>query len=281
MTGQKDLVTEYKEEKGPSVTFGGDGKGYTRGFGVLNNGTTTFRRVAYVDGLKHNLLSISQLCDKDYEGRFSKKACSMQNGVAERRNRTIIEAARSMLSDSHLPTQFWDEVFFILNNKDHLGKFDPKADDGIFLGYSSILKVYRVFNKRRQYVEETIHVTFDETRSANSKPIADNEDLNAWMFSHYRETEPFFLNHQHSNPPAADDDPNIIPPNAESNSWISAEPLNTLLPLDPSSSEHLSENNGLSDTQQLTADERKASSLVNIPIVDPTTDMSDHAPAQR
>ncbi|KAI3697732.1 hypothetical protein L6452_30829 [Arctium lappa] len=79
MTGQKDLLTEYKEEKGPSVTFGGNGKGYTRGFGVLNNGTTTFRRVAYVDGLKHNLLSISQLCDKDYEVHFSKKACLVVN----------------------------------------------------------------------------------------------------------------------------------------------------------------------------------------------------------
>ncbi|KAI3718223.1 hypothetical protein L6452_19085 [Arctium lappa] len=79
MTGQRDLLTEYKEEKGPSVTFGGNGKGYTRGFGVLSNGTTTFRRVAYVDGLKHNLLSISQLCDKDYEVRFTKKACSVLN----------------------------------------------------------------------------------------------------------------------------------------------------------------------------------------------------------
>ncbi|KAI3702325.1 hypothetical protein L6452_28059 [Arctium lappa] len=79
MTGQKDLLTEYKEEKGPSVTFGGNGKGYTRGFGVLSNATTTFRRVVYVYGLKHNLLSISQLCDKDYEVSFSKKACSVVN----------------------------------------------------------------------------------------------------------------------------------------------------------------------------------------------------------
>ncbi|KAI3665330.1 hypothetical protein L6452_43954 [Arctium lappa] len=521
MTGQRDLLTEYKEEKGPSVTFGGNGKGYTQGFGVLSNGTTTFRRVAYVDGLKHNLLSISQLCDKDYEVRFTKKACSVvnekgklalsgyrrenvyvidmdstitdnlcflskassdvnwlwhkrlshlnfktlnslsskelvsglpqhsyakeslcsacekgkqtkasfkskqvssvtsplqllhmdlfgpvniqsiagkkytlvivdeysrytwviflrcksdtpeelisfvkkmevlnnltvrsirsdhgtefknsslnnffedkgishnfssvrtpqQNGVAERRNRTIIEAARSMLSDSHLPTQFWAEAVntacftqnrsliikrfgktayelfvgrkpsisflhifgcqcFILNNRDQLGKFDPKADDGIFLGYSSISKAYRVFNKRRQTVEETIHVTFDETRSANSKPIADNEELNAWMLSHYRETEPFFSNHQHSDPPVADDDPNIIHPTAESNSWVSAEPLNTLLPSNLPSSENLSSES----TQQLIADEPQSSSSVNIQIVDPTSELSNNAPAQR
>ncbi|KAI3771392.1 hypothetical protein L6452_02556 [Arctium lappa] len=227
-----------------------------------------------------------------------------------------------MLSDSHLPTQFWFkavnttcftqnrslivkrfgkttyELFhgrkpsisflhifgcqcFILNNKDQLGKFDPKADDGIFLGYSSISKAYRVFNKRRQSVEETIHVTFDETRSANSKPIADNEELNAWMFSHYRETEPFFSNHQHTDPPTADDDPNIIHPNAESNSWISAEPLNTLLPSDLPSPENLSDNNSPSTTQQLITDEPQTSSSVNIPIVDPTSELSDHAPAQR
>ncbi|KAI3668197.1 hypothetical protein L6452_43274 [Arctium lappa] len=478
----KELLTKYKEEKGPSVTFGGNGKGITRGFGVLSNGKTTFRRVAYVDGLKHNLLSISQLCDKDYEVRFSKKACSVvnekgklalsgyrrenvyvidmdstttenlcflskassdvnwlwhkrlshlnfktlsslsskelvsglphhsyakeslcsacekgkqtkasfkskqvssvtsplqllhmdlfgpvniqsiagkkytlvivdefscytwviflrcksdtpeelisfvkkmevlnnltvrsirsdhgtefknsslnnffenkgifhnfssvrtpqQNGVAERRNRTIIEAARSMLSDSHLPTQFWVEgvntacftqnrsliikrfrktayelfhgrkpsisflhIFgcqcFILNNRDQLGKFDPKADDGIFLGYSSISKAYRVFNKRRQTVEETIH---------------------------------------HSDPPAADDDPNIIHSTAESTSWVSAEPLNTLLPSNLPSSENLSDE----PTQQLIADEPQTSSSVNIPIVDPTSELSNHAPAQR
>ena len=56
-----------------NIAFGGDGKGHTRGFGTLTNGVTTFRRVAYVKGLKHNLLSVSQLCDKDHKVIFSKK----------------------------------------------------------------------------------------------------------------------------------------------------------------------------------------------------------------
>jgi len=30
MTGRKTLLTEFKEEIGPSVTFGGNGKGYTK-----------------------------------------------------------------------------------------------------------------------------------------------------------------------------------------------------------------------------------------------------------
>ena len=71
MTGNKSVLTDV--EKGPSVTFGRNGNGQTRGFGTLTNRVTTFKRVAYVEGLKHNLLSISQLCDKDHKVIFSKK----------------------------------------------------------------------------------------------------------------------------------------------------------------------------------------------------------------
>ena len=53
---------------------------------------------------------------------------------------------------------------FILNNgKDHLDKFDSKADEGIFLGYNSNSASYRVFNKRTLIVESFVHVTFDES----------------------------------------------------------------------------------------------------------------------
>ncbi|KEH19416.1 hypothetical protein MTR_8g058870 [Medicago truncatula] len=48
---------------------------------------------------------------------------------------------------------------------DKPGKFDAKVDDGIFLGYSSNSKAYRVFNKRTLTVEESIHVAFDEKPS--------------------------------------------------------------------------------------------------------------------
>ena len=51
---------------------------------------------------------------------------------------------------------------FILNTKDNLGKFDTKYNVGIFLGYSSSSKVYRVFNKKTMVVEES-----DELMSLN------------------------------------------------------------------------------------------------------------------
>nr|GEX38785.1 hypothetical protein [Tanacetum cinerariifolium] len=59
----------------------------------------------------------------------------------------------------------------IHNYKNHLGKFDEKDDDGFFLGYSLMAKAFRVFNIRRQEIEETYHVTFskdDETISQSS-----------------------------------------------------------------------------------------------------------------
>ncbi|GJT17576.1 putative ribonuclease H-like domain-containing protein [Tanacetum coccineum] len=50
----------------------------------------------------------------------------------------------------------------ILNTLDHLGKFDGKADEGFFVGYSTNSKSYRVFNSRTRIVEENLHVKFSE-----------------------------------------------------------------------------------------------------------------------
>ncbi|GJX68327.1 putative ribonuclease H-like domain-containing protein [Tanacetum coccineum] len=50
----------------------------------------------------------------------------------------------------------------ILNTIDHLGKFDGKADEGFFVGYSTNSKAFRVFNSRTRIVEENLHVQFSE-----------------------------------------------------------------------------------------------------------------------
>ncbi|GJZ72207.1 putative ribonuclease H-like domain-containing protein [Tanacetum coccineum] len=50
----------------------------------------------------------------------------------------------------------------ILNTIDHLGKFDGKADEGFFVGYSTNSKAFRVFNSRNMIVEENLHVKFSE-----------------------------------------------------------------------------------------------------------------------
>ncbi|GJX87708.1 putative ribonuclease H-like domain-containing protein [Tanacetum coccineum] len=47
---------------------------------------------------------------KGIKREFSVARTPQQNGVAERKNRTLIEAARTMLADSLLPTVFWAEA---------------------------------------------------------------------------------------------------------------------------------------------------------------------------
>ena len=64
ITGDSTLLTEFKERAGPSITFGDDSKGYTVGYALISKDNVIIEEVSLVDGLKHNLLSISQLCDK-------------------------------------------------------------------------------------------------------------------------------------------------------------------------------------------------------------------------
>ncbi|GKF55895.1 retrovirus-related pol polyprotein from transposon TNT 1-94, partial [Tanacetum coccineum] len=99
---------------------------------------------------------------KGIKREFSVARTLQQNGVAERKNRTLIEAARTMLADSILPTTFWAEAVStacyvqnrVLVTKPHkmtpyellhdpLGKFDKKADKGFFVGYSINSKAFK------------------------------------------------------------------------------------------------------------------------------------------
>nr|GEZ18729.1 retrovirus-related Pol polyprotein from transposon TNT 1-94 [Tanacetum cinerariifolium] len=106
-------------------------------FGSRN---VTINMVYYVEGLNHNLFSVGQFCDADLEVAFritvrthrgteflnktlnaffkkegiehqtSTAQTPKQNGVVERRNRTLVEAARTMLSASQLSLFFWAEA---------------------------------------------------------------------------------------------------------------------------------------------------------------------------
>ena len=52
-----------------------------------------------------------------------------------------------------------------------MGKFDSRSDEGIFLGYSSTSKAYRVYNKRTKKVMDTINVVINEASDSGSEEI--------------------------------------------------------------------------------------------------------------
>nr|GFB81593.1 ribonuclease H-like domain-containing protein [Tanacetum cinerariifolium] len=102
-----------------------------------------------------------------------------QNGVVERRNRTLVEAARTMLIFSRAPLFLWAEaiatikldisflhVFDALcypkNDRKDIGKLGAKGDIGFFIGYSADSCAYRIYNRRTKKIIETMNVSFDE-----------------------------------------------------------------------------------------------------------------------
>ena len=164
--------------------------------------------------------------ENDISHNFSSLRTPQQNGVVERKNRSLQEIARTMFLESGLSKSFWAKIVnitcyiqnrvflrliikkttyelwkgrkpnisyfhvfefecFILNTKDKLSKFDP----GVFLRYSSMSKAYRIYNKKTQTMEETIHLTFKEKKKDVDQKVQDLE----------KEMENLSLNHDDRN----------------------------------------------------------------------------------
>ncbi|GKB83761.1 putative ribonuclease H-like domain-containing protein [Tanacetum coccineum] len=88
------------------------------------------------------------LATKDETSGILKSFITKQNGVAERRNRTLIEAARTMLADSKLPTTFWAEVVntaCYVQNKVLVVKPHNKTPYELFRGRTPTLSFMRPF----------------------------------------------------------------------------------------------------------------------------------------
>nr|GEU92776.1 putative ribonuclease H-like domain-containing protein [Tanacetum cinerariifolium] len=110
------------------------------------------------NGTEFKNTDLNQFCGmKGIKREISVPRTPQQNSIVERKNMTLIEAARTMLVDSLLPFPFLDEA---VNNAYSLGKFDGKVDEGFLVGYSLSSKAFRVFNSRTCIVQETLHVNF-------------------------------------------------------------------------------------------------------------------------
>ncbi|KAJ9544464.1 hypothetical protein OSB04_024171 [Centaurea solstitialis] len=316
MTGTLQLLSSYINKEGSAVSFGGNQKGKIKGYGMIVRGEVTINQVSYIDGLKHNLISVSQLCNngknvmfkikycviykadtlievmrgnsrgdlyllcfealdtkeeiclmssglpemkfekdhlcsacemgklkgsshktrsdpsfdkplqmlhvdlcgpiakqsrggkkyilirvirsdngiefknaviKDYLAsvgithNFSAPRTPQQNGVVERKNITLVEAARTILNAFGLSHSFWAEAVstacYTQNRSlvvkryektphqllEHVGKFDPKGDDAIFVGYAWDCVAYRVYIPRTQIIVVSTNVRFDDS----------------------------------------------------------------------------------------------------------------------
>ncbi|GJU09558.1 retrovirus-related pol polyprotein from transposon TNT 1-94 [Tanacetum coccineum] len=126
MTGNKTYLAEYQAYNGGPIAFGGSKEFKNR--------------------------DIIEFCgSKGIKREYSNARTPQQNGVAERKNRTLIEAARTML-------------------------FEGKSDEGFLVGYSLNSNAFRVYNLETKRVEENLHINFLE-----NKPNVAGKGPN-WLF---------------------------------------------------------------------------------------------------
>nr|GEW75140.1 hypothetical protein [Tanacetum cinerariifolium] len=196
---------------------------------------------------KSYLRTLNRVDSSSHPKRITVPRTPQQNGVVERQNRTLVQAARTMMIFSKAPMLLWAEamatacytqnrslihtrhnktpyelvhnkkpdltffrVFGALcyptNDSKDLGKLQPTADIGIFVGYAPSRKGYRIYNKRTQRIMETIHISSGLV--SNPVPAApyvpatnkDMEFLFQPMFDEY--LEPHYVKRPSSPAPA-------------------------------------------------------------------------------
>ena len=80
MTEDRSLFKVFKSKKGGNVTFGDGSKSRIKEKGIISlPGLPDIANILYVEGLRVNLLSISQICDQDFMVLFSKGKCLVMN----------------------------------------------------------------------------------------------------------------------------------------------------------------------------------------------------------
>ena len=109
MTGNETLFLSLEEGKGGMVAFGGGKKGQIRDSGKIGRSDEhSIDKVYYVEGLRHNLLSISQLCDKGNKVIFRSTGVEVINlntqklVLTGKRDKHVYTVDTSTISDKNL-----------------------------------------------------------------------------------------------------------------------------------------------------------------------------------
>ncbi|KAK1683958.1 hypothetical protein QYE76_044806 [Lolium multiflorum] len=164
------------------------------------------------NGTEFKNYTMQEFVDDDgIKHEFSAPYTPQQNGVVERKNRTIIEMARTMLSEFNSPHNFWGEAIstvhysnrlflrplhnktpyelltgnkpnvmyirvfgckcLVKNNKGKLGKFETRTIEGIFVGYAENSHAYRYYNRSSGTIEVSCDVVFLEDNGSQVEQV--------------------------------------------------------------------------------------------------------------
>ncbi|KAK2975035.1 hypothetical protein RJ640_023932 [Escallonia rubra] len=91
MTGNISLFTSIDLKEGGNITFGDNSQGRIKGKGTIGKEPHSIENVLYVEGLKHNLLSIIQFSDKGFKVIFEASQCTI---LSLKNNETSLVGSR-------------------------------------------------------------------------------------------------------------------------------------------------------------------------------------------
>ncbi|GJW11961.1 ribonuclease H-like domain-containing protein [Tanacetum coccineum] len=119
--------------------------------------------------------AMNELCaKKGIKREFSVARTPQQNGVAERKNKTLIEAARTMLADSLLPIPFWERQLICTQDSYIAGS--SRKDKGPTQEYILLpLQPYRT----RIPVKDVVQIAQEKTseNASSDKDVRDSKDV--------------------------------------------------------------------------------------------------------
>nr|GEU53999.1 retrovirus-related Pol polyprotein from transposon TNT 1-94 [Tanacetum cinerariifolium] len=183
MTEDRSHLTNFVNKFLGTVKFGNDHVAKIMGYGDYKIGNVTISMVYLVEGLRHNLFSKKSHKPKSEDTNQEKlyllhmDLCGpirveSVNGkkyilviVDDYSRFTWVKCLRSKDEALDFIIKFLKMIQVRLKRlwlPKNLGKLQPKADIGIFIGYAPTKKTFQIYNRRTGRIVETIHVDFDE-----------------------------------------------------------------------------------------------------------------------
>nr|GEU49716.1 hypothetical protein [Tanacetum cinerariifolium] len=191
MTISLQLLRIFVEKSMGTIRFGNDHFIAITGYGDYVQGNLMICHVYYVEGLGHNLFSVYYLRTKD-------EAPDMIIDFINQVQRNL--KAQILMIRSDNGTKFKNEklrTFYAKlgivhktsiartpqqNDRDDLGKMKPKADIGIFIGYSESSRGFHIYNRRTKKIMKMVHVKFDELTTMASECNNLEPEINCMNF---------------------------------------------------------------------------------------------------
>ncbi|GJT17262.1 ribonuclease H-like domain-containing protein, partial [Tanacetum coccineum] len=203
MTGNRSYLTDYEEIDGGFVAFGGNSKGgkITGKDFKLTDESHVLLKIPRKDNMysvdlkniipQGGLTCLFAKATPDESNLWHRRLGHenlIQNGVAERKNRTLIEAARTMLADSKLLTTFWAEAVntaCYVQNRVLVIKPHNKTPYELFLGRKPALNFMRPFRcpviilNTKDHLDPSFSSSSKDSPDAGFKPSGEEEKKDA------------------------------------------------------------------------------------------------------